>query len=819
MKSLKAIRTPHVNWVILIFMLMTPVAVLGQRPCPSLAMTGDRARLGSSWSLAAVQNEMQRPVHRESLILVTAHRGGWDYCPENTIEGAMVAMDDKLEVIELDVRVSKDGSSFLTHDWDLRGEALNKELSSPTENNIYKLDAQSSKLNLRFKPDRYGQKGYTGSGTTKRAIFFQSFREFLDHYLARIKLIPNGIAQNGVVQRGAVIVLDIKGEDRVVSQLEYDESLQLRQLLAILKEVRTFELAEKVDLRHALIYKVNLKAMKVARTEPPAPVAAANFAQKVRDEGLLYLPSLIFIIYPEDWNRYGEVKTRERYEPWLQDYRQNYDRLIAVDWQTRFPGINLENESMKDVRENRGVGAFVSYNPFPEGMRRSDGTCTFQEWVNPNLGSICLQQGLKQYASAALEFFFPPPGGKEQLLATSITTDMYENAVNYLTVTGRRDTKWIAWGAQTPVAAPENERVIPPASETSVGAPGIMVMDLVVDTSACKKGPFDRMTGRCVEIADMTLQNNSFYLSGSRPRVAEILKIGAEDFAKGLTVAIEMPSARLNPTTIENVLTITDSYQRPAVSVLRGPQGAWYVGKQIDRIFDQSFATKLWDPVSPCAKRKCLKETVYLSFRSTGELRIDDFAILDQPNGDQIADWQATLMNYGMPVYDYQEGSTSPVLGDDWPNWPTRNPSFVPAGGLSMAILDKEHFGVKSKYRNVETNFLSARATRLTVWTGGILGGETAPKFPGLARTLEEAILLEQKANFTRSGKQFRFDTKWVACNSGQYQVNRTGETLNGPATQYSPSGIGTPCNPSGNIVPVSSPPRDPKALIEVEAH
>jgi glycerophosphoryl diester phosphodiesterase len=111
-------------------------------------MTPQRANGGATWGVAKIIQEIRRPHH--DLVIVTAHRGSWEYCPENTIEGAMLAMDKQAEAVELDIRVSSDGVPYLTHDYDLRGEAkLDQPPVESTNNLIYAL--ASSALHRRWK--------------------------------------------------------------------------------------------------------------------------------------------------------------------------------------------------------------------------------------------------------------------------------------------------------------------------------------------------------------------------------------------------------------------------------------------------------------------------------------------------------------------------------------------------------------------------------------------------------------------------------------------------------------------------------------------
>ncbi|MBT9333126.1 glycerophosphodiester phosphodiesterase [Paracidobacterium acidisoli] len=765
-------------------------------------MTNPRARDGSDWDLVKLQREMQRPVDRENLILVTAHRGDWDICPENTIEGAMMAMDQKLELVELDVRVTTDGIPYLTHDWDLRGEALNANRDEATENNIYKIESGTLAAENRVKPDRHGYPGK--SGGDDRTIHFQTFRQFLETYLDRVQRLDHGVVDH-VVRRGAGIVVDIKGEDRVVTDLEYEQSLQYTSLQKILREVHRFEQQKGVSLKNVLIYKVNLKSMRQI-TETPVPNAhdrkpltADEFNEFLRTAEIGYTPGLIFIVYPEDWVKSGPKETYSVYHPWLEDYRKHYEKLLAVDWQTRYPNINLEAESLDDVNNDRGVGAFVSYNPFPEGGRRSDGTCTFQgnpdtPVRDPNLGTMCLQQGLKTYASASIEFFFPPRDSGLPLLATSLTTDMYENAVNYLRIMGRRHTDPIKWTGGDEKGADDRQGVL-----------GLPPGEKIIDWNYESRGQcrvFDTVSEVCAHLPENVHLNQDvggFAVVTNEPSsTATIMRLNEGDMKTGFTVAIELPEGVANNVTnISTVITVLNSHGQPAFSVLRGRDGSWYAGKLIDRVLDRSFDTKLWDPVSPCSSQKpCAAEMVYVSVSPYGEVRIDDFGIYKQKLHKVFGNWQSTLLNYGIPVTEYQPGADR-----EYPNQPTENPRFIEISGVGIGKLAYDLYGADSIYKNPNTTaFVSLPISRFAVWREGMIG-EMPEKSPSLFRGVEQAILRDMQARFNK----YQFDPMWLPCNSGQYEVNRQGEGLNGPTTQYDPTDIATPCTPDGRAVPVPS--------------
>jgi hypothetical protein len=61
----------------------------------------------AKWNLSKILTQMVHPV--TGLVLVTAHRGNWEYCPENTLEAFQSSWDMTAEAAEMDVRLSAPG--------------------------------------------------------------------------------------------------------------------------------------------------------------------------------------------------------------------------------------------------------------------------------------------------------------------------------------------------------------------------------------------------------------------------------------------------------------------------------------------------------------------------------------------------------------------------------------------------------------------------------------------------------------------------------------------------------------------------------------
>lgn len=75
-------------------------------------------------------------------IILAAHRGDWFKCPENTIPAFQAAIRLGVDMIETDVRMSKDGELVLVHDRSvLRVAGIDRNIDDMTLAEIKTLDA------------------------------------------------------------------------------------------------------------------------------------------------------------------------------------------------------------------------------------------------------------------------------------------------------------------------------------------------------------------------------------------------------------------------------------------------------------------------------------------------------------------------------------------------------------------------------------------------------------------------------------------------------------------------------------------------------
>ncbi|NYF80857.1 glycerophosphodiester phosphodiesterase [Granulicella arctica] len=416
--------------------------------CPSAAITTARAQSGSNYNLNHIATEFKNP--HSDLALITAHRGYWEYCPESTIEGFQAAIDYGIEEVEMDVRVSAPGSDsngksypngeiFLTHDWDLRGEAPGP-LGVQADNNLYTL--KPSQIESRTMVDRHGIASIDSAG---EAVTMHSFTDLLTSYVARAKAQSGAIQASGgnvcgntdgdaaLLVRGAFLILDVKGGEKDWNNPVYGTPIpgmvgQYDTMQEAFRELGAFECQNNIDLSLSIAFKLSGNRM---------PTTAAEFQTDVNTNlvGGINDPYLILIVFDNDIAKSG-------YTAMLQDYRAHYGAYLGGDWQLTFPGNTLEPYVESERAAGYGVAGFQGNSAYPEGYRNSDATCLQSEDPLPPNPTPCNSQPLAWYASSSIDFLIPPPSlGISRMSA--ITTDNFKAALLYLNTIGMHNTTHI----------------------------------------------------------------------------------------------------------------------------------------------------------------------------------------------------------------------------------------------------------------------------------------------------------------------------------------------------------------------------------------
>lgn len=146
---------------------------------------------------------------------VVAHRGDLHYAPENTISSIRSAIDKGVDVVEIDVQITKDGVVVLHHDTDLmRMAGVPYRVSDLTYEELAKLD-----IGKRFDPQFAGEKI-----PTLQAVFDHIEHDHEVRLLIEIK--PHPLYAN-IVNQVLELIERYNYEDRVLIQ-SFDNAVAQR---------------------------------------------------------------------------------------------------------------------------------------------------------------------------------------------------------------------------------------------------------------------------------------------------------------------------------------------------------------------------------------------------------------------------------------------------------------------------------------------------------------------------------------------------------------------------------------------------------------
>jgi hypothetical protein len=268
-----------------------------------------------------------------------------------------------------------------------------------------------------------------------------------------IKKSGSPIIVNGrnwdLMTNGMLLVVDVKGTIDQRSNLGKD---QYDTLVECTKELRRFERTHTVDLRYAVAFKVGFTnvylSLKNLETNDPVAYLVKQFLspETYYTNGDV-LPALIFIIFPADGCVAGTnpcvqlpPSKNERLNSFLQRYQigsdSNTNRFLVNDWQYRNEGDSLAPYLVDPLWKGRGAAMFLASNNFADGVRESGGFCRnrFSDQNIPPINtSACTSDPVQRWSSSAIDYLVPSFGPAH---STSITTDQYQNAIDYLIAIG-----------------------------------------------------------------------------------------------------------------------------------------------------------------------------------------------------------------------------------------------------------------------------------------------------------------------------------------------------------------------------------------------
>ena len=437
-----------------------PAYTVGIRPSGALTPNFDLIKL-RNWIKNPVPTATTSVPNPNStntdLVILSPHRGYWQFCPEDTLEAYMAAIDKGPEMIEMDVRITApgvdstynpnldgsgttgqyfaNGESFLTHDYDLRGEAPDP---NGTNNVIYL--STPDQLQGRAMVDRYGNPAYDSSNDK---ITFHRLTDLLKLILRQAKITSGAISPkagtNGrdLIIRGSMLLFDEKGngEKNPYTNTAYPYSSQLAAVTETMNEVHEFELANNVDFSNVTIYTINPQANYV-----PAGKWTTLVDQNYPDPS--HQPGFLGYMYP--------IAGSPTQDPSVALPYQSLPGYLMFNWFDRWDNSPGRTYAASDLANGKGIDTFYPSNNFPEGYRGATGLCLDALASQFTALKIdiqgCRMQPLNRNYQAAPDYIWVPKAGANGTPysnATARQPNLYDDIINYLTILGLRNTSHI----------------------------------------------------------------------------------------------------------------------------------------------------------------------------------------------------------------------------------------------------------------------------------------------------------------------------------------------------------------------------------------
>ncbi len=367
----------------------------------SLAIAGMLLSISLLPAVAGAQEAASIPFYRvdrireaartpkPGLVLLAAHRGVWTEDPENTVPALQAAVDQGFETVEIDVRLSLDGTPWLVHDFLLeRNTTAEGYLSSQRDVIMRSVRAR----------DRHGEPAQV------------SVPSFAD---ALLRLSKNLYIDDEDVLRGFVLVVDLKspaGEEPQRDRVTAYRALQ--RAWQVVKEVSRTRFPDEHEsfLGQAVIFKMK------AREFPATPADLERALGLTPEDLRTHSFNIQAVLHPDGDNRVAGDRVIDAY------FDKSY--MIGFEAVSEFvnqPGAETWLNRLK--ANNRTVPGFPSWSDYAEGFARSDGTCCVNRDVTPGMGKL-------DY-TGSFEYHL-------QIGANWLTSDIAPFLHDYLTAIGRR---------------------------------------------------------------------------------------------------------------------------------------------------------------------------------------------------------------------------------------------------------------------------------------------------------------------------------------------------------------------------------------------
>lgn len=368
-------------------MLLVPVYAASGQACPK-------------YDPAKVMQYAHTP--DPSLVIVGAHRGYWEYVPENTPEAVNAAIQKCIEMSEIDVRLTSDGVPAMIHDWYIQRTSTGTGLIYAIPNSIW--------LNLYLR-DRFGNPTTIHPPTLEKILAtIAASNEVLVLDCKDAQSV--GRVPDGVTLPNSFQVLTATYQAIVRYQQQHPEAGML--LDRIIFKIRYPELpVNPVDALHAL-------GINNCDTDPSSACTHLN---------------LVAIWYATD---YDQIAGKPKFPNFVATVA-NYSKLLEPGvtnffWfpeaVVKYPRDLLRPQVLSGLRDGFGLTAFAATADWAEGTSMGSGQCCSNRDYNNPADTSSNYTGDFEYLVGLQHFNW-------------ITSDKSIEAIQYLTALKRRNTSLI----------------------------------------------------------------------------------------------------------------------------------------------------------------------------------------------------------------------------------------------------------------------------------------------------------------------------------------------------------------------------------------
>jgi glycerophosphoryl diester phosphodiesterase len=164
-----------------------------------LAGTFTLSLLFGGSGFAQITSIGQLMAYPDTMVFVAAHRGDWKHFPENSLSGLQSCIDNKIDIAEVDVRMTKDNNFILMHDATItrttNGRGRVKDMTLNTLQS-YRLKGPNGKVTEEHVPSLAEAleltKGKILLNLDKSSVCMDELIAFLDTIGARDRVILKG---------------------------------------------------------------------------------------------------------------------------------------------------------------------------------------------------------------------------------------------------------------------------------------------------------------------------------------------------------------------------------------------------------------------------------------------------------------------------------------------------------------------------------------------------------------------------------------------------------------------------------------------------